>query len=98
MPENTQDQNKLVSFRDSRLTHIFKTFFYGDSKLRMIVCVKVYRSSGNGLFDIVADMFQEVLVTMSFASRRFSPIIWDPGITPSIAGVTWEEKPCGGPR
>ena len=71
-----------------------------DSKLRMIVSVncKVNRISGNSLFDIVAEMFQEVLVTMSFASRRFYPIIWDPGITPSIAGVTWEEKPCGGPR
>ena len=30
---------QLVPYRDSRLTHLFKTFFDGDGKVRMIVCV-----------------------------------------------------------
>jgi kinesin family member 23 len=30
---------KMVPFRDSRLTHLFKNFFDGDGKVRMIVCV-----------------------------------------------------------
>ena len=98
MPENSQDQNNLVNFRDSHVTHLNKTFLNRDSKIRMIVCVKVYRLSGNSLFHIVSEMFQEVLVTMSVASRRFSTTTWDPGITPGPAGATWEEKPCGGPR
>jgi kinesin family member 23 len=30
---------KMVPFRDSRLTHLFKNFFDGDGKVRMVVCV-----------------------------------------------------------
>ena len=31
--------NKMVPYRDSRLTHLFKNYFDGDGKVRMIVCV-----------------------------------------------------------
>ena len=31
--------NRMVPFRDSRLTHLFKNYFDGEGKVRMIVCV-----------------------------------------------------------
>ncbi|CDW52510.1 Kinesin domain containing protein [Trichuris trichiura] len=31
--------DKLVPYRDSRLTHLFKNFFDGEGKVRMIVCL-----------------------------------------------------------
>lgn len=30
---------QMVPYRDSRLTHLFKNYFDGDGKVRMIVCV-----------------------------------------------------------
>lgn len=30
---------KIVPYRDSKLTHLFKNFFEGDGQVRMIVCV-----------------------------------------------------------
>ncbi|KAI6648494.1 hypothetical protein LOD99_8126 [Oopsacas minuta] len=35
----TQGCNKLVPYRDSRLTHLFKNFFEGEGKVRMIICL-----------------------------------------------------------
>ena len=30
---------KLVPYRDSKLTHLFKNYFDGDGRVRMVVCV-----------------------------------------------------------
>ena len=38
--ENQQNNsNKMVPYRDSRLTHLFKNYFDGEGKVRMVVCV-----------------------------------------------------------
>ena len=38
--ENQQNgSNKIVPYRDSKLTHLFKNYFDGDGQVRMIVCV-----------------------------------------------------------
>jgi kinesin family protein 23 len=29
----------MVPYRDSRLTHLFKNYFDGEGKVRMVVCV-----------------------------------------------------------
>ena len=34
-----QAANKLVPYRDSKLTHLFKNFFEGEGKVRMIICL-----------------------------------------------------------
>ena len=34
-----QGANKLVPYRDSKLTHLFKNFFEGEGKVRMIICL-----------------------------------------------------------
>ncbi|KAK2138147.1 hypothetical protein NP493_8602g00002 [Ridgeia piscesae] len=31
--------NKMVAYRDSRLTHLFKNYFDGEGKVRMVVCI-----------------------------------------------------------
>ena len=35
----TSSINKMVPYRDSKLTHLFKNYFDGDGKVKMIVCV-----------------------------------------------------------
>ncbi|KAM7298198.1 kinesin-like protein KIF23 [Ixodes scapularis] len=35
----TTGSNKMVPYRDTKLTHLFKNFFDGEGKVRMIVCV-----------------------------------------------------------
>lgn len=34
-----QATNKMVPYRDSKLTHLFKNYFDGEGQVRMIVCV-----------------------------------------------------------
>jgi len=29
----------MVAYRDSRLTHLFKNYFDGEGKVRMVVCI-----------------------------------------------------------
>lgn len=33
------DCGKIIPYRDSKLTHLFKNFFEGEGSIRMIVCV-----------------------------------------------------------
>lgn len=37
--ENQKGANKMVPYRDSRLTHLFKSFFEGEGFVAMVVCV-----------------------------------------------------------
>ncbi|XP_078283226.1 kinesin-like protein KIF23 [Rhinoraja longicauda] len=48
--------NKMVPYRDSKLTHLFKNYFDGEGKVRMIVCVNPK-----------ADDYEETLLVMRFA-------------------------------
>ncbi|RWS13149.1 kinesin-like protein KIF23 [Dinothrombium tinctorium] len=50
------NSNKIVPYRDNKLTHLFKNFFEGEGKIRMIICV----NSG-------ADDFDETMHVMKFA-------------------------------
>lgn len=34
-----QGGSKMVPYRDSKLTHLFKNYFDGEGQVRMIVCV-----------------------------------------------------------
>ena len=34
-----QGTSKIVPYRDSKLTHLFKNYFDGEGQVRMIVCV-----------------------------------------------------------
>ncbi|KAK4026155.1 Kinesin-like protein [Daphnia magna] len=48
--------NKMVPYRDSKITHLFKSYFDGEGKVRMIVCVNPR-----------ADDYDETLSVMRFA-------------------------------
>lgn len=58
---------KLVPYRDSKLTHLFKNYFDGDGKVRMIVCVNPKAEESDETVHVMkfAEMTQEVLVTKS---------------------------------
>ncbi|XP_071392323.1 kinesin-like protein KIF23 isoform X1 [Centroberyx affinis] len=48
--------NKMVPYRDSKLTHLFKNYFDGEGKVKMIVCVNPK-----------ADDYEETMLVMRFA-------------------------------
>ncbi|CAG2186745.1 KIF23 [Mytilus edulis] len=58
---------KLVPYRDSKLTHLFKNYFDGDGKVRMVVCVNPKAIEYDETIHVMkfAEMTQEVLVTKS---------------------------------
>lgn len=37
--DNQKGGNKMIPYRESRLTHLFKNFFEGEGQVSMIVCV-----------------------------------------------------------
>uniref|UniRef100_A0A669CYH7 Kinesin-like protein n=1 Tax=Oreochromis niloticus TaxID=8128 RepID=A0A669CYH7_ORENI len=48
--------NKMVPYRDSKITHLFKNYFDGEGKVRMVVCVNPK-----------TDDYEETLLVMRFA-------------------------------
>ncbi|KAJ8344424.1 hypothetical protein SKAU_G00317530 [Synaphobranchus kaupii] len=48
--------NKMVPYRDSKITHLFKNYFDGEGKVRMVVCVNPK-----------ADDYEETMLVMRFA-------------------------------
>ncbi|XP_071424300.1 kinesin-like protein KIF23 isoform X3 [Pithys albifrons albifrons] len=55
--------NKMVPYRDSKLTHLFKNYFDGEGKVRMIVCVNpTAEDYEESLVMRFAEMTQEVEV------------------------------------
>ncbi|KAK9505405.1 hypothetical protein O3M35_009470 [Rhynocoris fuscipes] len=54
--ENQNGANKMIPYRESRLTHLFKNYFDGEGQVTMIVCVSQH-----------ADDYDENLQVMKFA-------------------------------
>ncbi|KAM6926418.1 kinesin-like protein KIF23 isoform 2-T2 [Lycodopsis pacificus] len=48
--------NRMVPYRDSKVTHLFKNYFDGEGKVKMVVCVNPK-----------ADEYEETLLVMRFA-------------------------------
>ncbi|XP_034039004.1 kinesin-like protein KIF23 [Thalassophryne amazonica] len=48
--------NKMVPYRDSKITHLFKNYFDGEGRVRMVVCVNPK-----------ADDYEETVLVMRFA-------------------------------
>nr|XP_012996924.1 kinesin-like protein KIF23 isoform X3 [Cavia porcellus] len=57
--------NKMVPYRDSKLTHLFKNYFDGEGKVRMIVCVNPKTTDYEENLQVMrfAEVTQEVEVT-----------------------------------
>ncbi|XP_074822736.1 kinesin-like protein KIF23 isoform X3 [Natator depressus] len=56
--------NKMVPYRDSKLTHLFKNYFDGEGKVRMVVCVNPKAEDYEESLQVMrfAEMTQEVEV------------------------------------
>uniref|UniRef100_A0A8D2MQC1 Kinesin-like protein n=1 Tax=Zonotrichia albicollis TaxID=44394 RepID=A0A8D2MQC1_ZONAL len=65
--------NKMVPYRDSKLTHLFKNYFDGEGKVRMIVCVNPKAEDYEESLQVMrfAEMTQEVEVEPSAAELFF---------------------------
>ncbi|XP_065544136.1 kinesin-like protein KIF23 isoform X5 [Lathamus discolor] len=68
--------NKMVPYRDSKLTHLFKNYFDGEGKVRMIVCVNPK-----------AEDYEESLQVMRFAEMTQEVEVARPADRP-ICGLT----------
>ncbi|XP_027707555.1 kinesin-like protein KIF23 isoform X4 [Vombatus ursinus] len=68
--------NKMVPYRDSKLTHLFKNYFDGEGKVRMIVCVNPK-----------AEDYEESLQVMRFAEMTQEVEVARP-IDKAICGLT----------
>ncbi|NXY84579.1 KIF23 protein, partial [Alcedo cyanopectus] len=68
--------NKMVPYRDSKLTHLFKNYFDGEGKVRMIVCVNPK-----------AEDYEESLQVMRFAEMTQEVEVARP-VDRSLCGLT----------
>lgn len=57
--------NKMVPYRDAKITHLFKNFFEGEGQVRVIVCVNPRSDDFDETVQVMkfAEMTQEVHVT-----------------------------------
>ncbi|XP_034950215.1 kinesin-like protein KIF23 [Chelonus insularis] len=74
----TQGTNKIVPYRDSKLTHLFKNYFDGEGKVEMIVCVNPRADDYDETIQVMkfAEMSQEVQIARPTANKL------DIGFTP----------------
>ncbi|XP_058429294.1 kinesin-like protein KIF23 isoform X3 [Marmota monax] len=81
--------NKMVPYRDSKLTHLFKNYFDGEGKVRMIVCVNPKAEDYEESLQVMrfAEVTQEVEV-----ARPVDKVIC--GLTP---GRRYRNQARGGP-
>ncbi|XP_060031608.1 kinesin-like protein KIF23 isoform X2 [Erinaceus europaeus] len=81
--------NKMVPYRDSKLTHLFKNYFDGEGRVRMIVCVNPKAEDYEESLQVMrfAEVTQEVEVTRP-ADRAIC------GLTP---GRRFKNQVRGGP-
>ena len=74
----SQGSSKMVPYRDSKLTHLFKNYFDGEGRVRMIVCVNPRADDYDETIQVMkfAEITQEVQV-----ARQIVPKL-DLGFTP----------------
>jgi len=63
--ENQQNgTSKMVPYRDSKITHLFKSYFDGEGKVRMIVCVNPRADDYDETISVMrfAEMTQEIQI------------------------------------
>ncbi|XP_043785194.1 kinesin-like protein KIF23 isoform X1 [Apis laboriosa] len=67
----TQGTNKIVPYRDSKITHLFKNYFDGEGNVRMIICVNPSVDDYDETIQVLkfAEVSQEVQVTNSTTSK-----------------------------
>ena len=77
--QRSQDSgNKVVPYRDAKLTHLFKNYFDGDGKVNMVVCLNPRIEDFDESLHVMrfAEMTQEVKVARTEVQK------FDTGLTP----------------
>lgn len=56
--------NKMVPYRDNKLTHLFKSYFEGEGKIRMIICVNPRSEDYDETLHVMkfAELSQDVMI------------------------------------
>ncbi|XP_038058340.1 kinesin-like protein KIF23 isoform X2 [Patiria miniata] len=70
--------NKIVPYRDSKVTHIFKNYFDGEGKVRMVVCVNPQSAD----YDETTHVMRFAEVTQEVQVARPTAVKFDIGLTP----------------
>ena len=87
-----QGTSKMVPYRDSKLTHLFKNYFDGEGQVRMIVCVNPRAQDFDETIQVMkfAEMTQEVQVARPTVTKL------DLGFTPGRrqANKLFKEARC----
>lgn len=80
--------NKIVPYRDSKLTHLFKNFFDGEGQVKMIICVNPRAEDYDETLQVMkfAEMTQEVQVSRAMTFKL------DNGLTPGRRKANREIK------
>ncbi|XP_047370546.1 kinesin-like protein KIF23 [Vespa velutina] len=67
----TQGTSKMVPYRDSKLTHLFKNYFDGEGQVRMIVCINPRADDYDETIQVMkfAEVTQEVQVARSTVTK-----------------------------
>ena len=71
---------KSVPYRDSKVTHLFRNYFEGDGKVKMVVCINPRNSDYDENLNVMkfAELTQEVQI------ERAKEVRWDNGLTPGM--------------
>lgn len=79
--KNSQNQNKLVPYRDNKLTHLFKSYFEGEGQIKMVICVSPGSDDYTETLQVMkfAEAAQEVMVKKAQNSALFTK--YDVGTT-----------------
>lgn len=64
---------QIVPYRDTKLTHLFKNYFDGEGKVRMVVCVSPHEEDYDETIHVMrfAEVTQEVVVDRP-VTRRYA--------------------------
>jgi len=83
--------NKVVPYRDNKLTHLFKTYFEGEGKVKMIICLNPSACEYDESVHVLkfAETTQEVLIARGTDfTYKLPPSLTPDQITPGMTAVT----------
>eukprot|EP00057_Strongylocentrotus_purpuratus_P020465 XP_011674939.1 PREDICTED: kinesin-like protein KIF23 [Strongylocentrotus purpuratus] len=84
----TEGSNKMVPYRTSKLTHLFKNYFDGEGKVRMVVNVNPSAKD----FDETTHVMRFAEITQEVQVARPTEIRFDIGLTPGRRKANEEYK------
>ncbi|CAG2121733.1 unnamed protein product, partial [Medioppia subpectinata] len=83
--------NKVVPYRDNKLTHLFKSYFEGEGKVKMIICVNPSADNYEETVHVMkfAEHSQDVLVSKSVNRFNFQtmPKLMDNMLAVDLAAI-----------